>query len=121
MDSILTSIKKLLGIAEEDEHFDSDIIMYINTAFAILNQLNVGPWEGFMITDNEAKWDDILMKNVKLETVKMYVYFKVKLMFDPPLNSSTVEAINRTLSELEWRILNVSDPYLNGEEELQNE
>lgn len=107
MDSILTSIKKLLGITEEYEHFDPDIIMHINSAFMILNQLGVGPEEGFAIKDKNSTWDEFLSGGANLEAVKTYVYLKVKLMFDPPLSSTVIEAIKLQISELEWR-LNVS-------------
>lgn len=106
MDSILTSIKKLLGITEEYEHFDPDIIVHINSAFMILNQLGVGPEEGFSIKDKSSTWDEFLSGS-NLEAVKTYVYLKVKLMFDPPLSSTVIEAIKSQISELEWR-LNVS-------------
>lgn len=114
MDSILTSIKKLLGITEAYEHFDSDIIVHINSAFSVLSQLGVGPDEGFHIEDESTDWSDFLQDNYRLGFVKTYIYLKVKLMFDPPLSSAAIEAINRQISELEWRI-NVSvDP--KGEE-----
>lgn len=106
MDSILTSIKKLLGIAEEYEHFDPDIVTHINSAFFTLTQLGVGPSEGFSINDASAKWDDFLSKvnSKNLEAVKTYVYLKVKLLFDPPLTSSVTEAIKGQISEYEWRL-----------------
>jgi hypothetical protein len=104
MDSILTSIKKLLGIEAEYEHFDPDIIMHINTAFMILTQLGVGPSEGFAIEDETSVWSDFLPANPRLESVKSYIYLKVKLLFDPPLSSSVIESINRSINELEWRL-----------------
>ena len=104
MESILTSIKKLLGIAEEYEHFDPDIIMHINSVFMILNQIGVGPSEGFTIEDETSVWTDFIPETLRLEAVKTYVYLKVRLLFDPPLNSTVIESINRTISELEWRL-----------------
>lgn len=104
MDSILTSIKKLLGIAEECEDFDSDIIMYINSVFMILTQMGVGPKEGFTIHDKNDTWDDFLKDDQNLEGVKTYIHLKVKLMFDPPLSSAVTEVINKMISELEWRL-----------------
>ena len=110
MDSILTSIKKLLGITEEYENFDQDIIMHINSAFMILNQLGVGPKSGFSINDKSSTWDEFIPERSNLEAVKTYVHLKVKLMFDPPLSSTVIEAIKSQINELEWR-LNVSvDP-----------
>ena len=106
-DSILTSIKKLLGITEEYEHFDQDIIIHINSVFMILNQLGVGPSNGFSITDKTAVWSDFISEGSNLESVKSYIYFKVRLLFDPPTTSAVMESMNRMISELEFR-LNVS-------------
>lgn len=104
MDSILTSIKKLLGIAEEYTQFDDDIIMHINTVFLNLAQLGVGPSAGFSIEDDSAVWEDFIEDNAQLNAVKTYVYLKVKLVFDPPLSSSVIESMNNMISELEWRL-----------------
>lgn len=104
MDSILASIKKLLGIPEEYEHFDADVIMHINSAFSVLTQLGVGPEEGFHIKDASTTWFEFLYDDPRLEFVKTFVHLKVKLGFDPPLSSAAIEAINRQVSELEWRI-----------------
>lgn len=103
MDSILTSIKKLLNISEEYEYFDSDIIMHINSTLLVLTQLGVGPPEGFFISDKFAIWDDFI-GDANLEMVKSYVFLKVKLLFDPPTSSAAMEATNRLISEFEWRL-----------------
>lgn len=102
--SILTSIKKLLGIAEDYSEFDDDIIMHINTVFLNLTQLGVGPEEGFSIEDDTADWEDFISDNAQLQAVKSYMYLKVKLLFDPPLSSSVIESMNRMIAELEWRL-----------------
>lgn len=102
--SILTSIKKLLGVAEDYTEFDEDIMTHINSVFLNLTQLGVGPEEGFMIEDNTAEWGDFINDSVQLQAVKTYVYLKVKLLFDPPLSSSVTESINRMIAELEWRL-----------------
>lgn len=109
MESILTSIKKLLGIAEEYNHFDADIIMHINTALMTLTQLGVGPPEGFMIEDDSEEWTDFLAKDElpKMQAVKTYVYLSVKNVFDTNDSSAVIEARERKIAELEWR-LNVS-------------
>lgn len=104
MESILTSIKKLLGISEDYEQFDSDIIFHINTVFSILTQLGVGPSEGFSISDKYAVWDDFCSADPRLSSIKTYMYMKVKLMFDPPLSSSVIESMNRMIAEFEWRL-----------------
>ena len=109
MDSILTSIKKMLGIAEDCTDFDVDLIIHINSVLGILNQLGVGPESGFYIEDDSAVWSDFLDNNVKLNLVKSYVYMKVRLMFDPPTGAQIMDAINKNISELEWRILAVTD------------
>lgn len=103
-ESILTSIKKLLGIPEDYEHFDQDIIIHINSVFMILNQLGVGPTEEFTITDKTAVWSDFISDNKKIESVKTYVYMKVRLLFDPPLSSAVMDCINKVISEMEWRL-----------------
>lgn len=110
MDSILTSIKKDLGIMEDYTHFDADIIMGINTAFSILTQLGVGPSNGFSISDKNSVWTDFVADTSRLEFIKTYVSKKTKMIFDPPTSSSVMESMNRILSELEWRINVAVDP-----------
>lgn len=119
MESILTSIKKLLGIDESYTHFDADIIMHINSALMVLTQLGVGPEEGFMIEDDTSTWISFISEEnvAKIEAVKSYVYLKVKLLFDPPLSSAAIESINRQISELEWR-LNVAADQKDVREEV---
>lgn len=105
MDSILTSIKKLLGIAQECTDFDMDLVIHINSVLMILTQLGVGPEKGFTIVDSRDLWKDFLENDLsKLEAVRTFVYLKVRLIFDPPSNSAVIESINRTISELEWRL-----------------
>lgn len=106
MDSILTSVKKLLGISKDYTQFDDDIIMHINTVLMNLTQLGVGPEEGFFIEDDSAEWFDFVdtEETTEFNAVKTYIYLKVKLLFDPPLSSSVVESMNRMISELEWRL-----------------
>ena len=103
-ESILTTIKKLLGVPEDYEHFDMDITIHINSAFMILNQLGVGPSDGFSISDKTAVWSDFVSDNKKFEAIKSYVYMKVRLLFDPPTNSSVMECMNRMINEMEWRL-----------------
>lgn len=104
-DSILNDIKKLLGIMESYEHFDVDIIIHINTAFSTLTQLGVGPSDGFSITNKTETWADFIGDDyLKFQSVKTYIYLKVRMIFDPPSNSSATEAIKSTISELEWRL-----------------
>ena len=118
MESILASVKKLLEITEDYEHFDTDIIIHINSVFGILTQLGVGPASGFSIQNKNAVWSDFISDITKFEMVKTYVFLKVKLLFDPPLNSSVTASMEKTINELEWRLNVAVDP---GEEENQNE
>ena len=121
MDSILTSIKKMLGIAEEYTPFDIDIILHINSVFMILNQLGVGPSSGFRIEDDSATWSDFTEDKLDVEAVKSYIYLKVRLLFDPPSSSAAIESINRLISELEWRLNMAAElNETNGEEVAQN-
>jgi hypothetical protein len=110
MDSILTSVKKMLGIEEEYTHFDNDLIMHINSVLSILTQIGVGPQEGFSIKDKTALWAEFVPENPVLDSIKSYTYLKVKIIFDPPLTSSVIEAMNRTIEELTWRIQVAAEP-----------
>lgn len=104
MESILTSIKKLLGYTEDYKIFDADIIMHINTVFMTLNQLGVGSDEVFNIEDDLAVWKDFLGDNEKeISAVKTYIYQRVKLIFDPPMNSAHIQALQKSIDEFEWR------------------
>ena len=118
MDSILTSIKKLLGIAEDYEHFDQDLIIHINSVLSVLTQLGVGPSEGFSIEDENATWNDFIPEDKRLSSIRSYVYMKVKLLFDPPLSSSVMESMNRMISEFEWRLNVAAEPTQSNEEEV---
>lgn len=108
MDSILNTIKKLLGPDADYTHFDSEIIININAAFSRLCQLGVGPELPFKITDDSAVWSDFIDDGF-LEEVKQYIYLKVKLAFDPPTNSFLLESINKQIDRLEWLMNSVSE------------
>jgi hypothetical protein len=113
MESILTSIKKMLGIAEEYKQFDQDIIIHINSVFTTLMQLGVGPSKGFYIEDDIAEWTDFVSDLSQLQAVKSYVYLKVRLLFDPSsLGSATLASYERQISELEWRLNVVAESEL---------
>lgn len=105
MDSILTSTKKLLGITEDYEHFDVDIITHINSVFMILTQIGVGPSEGFFIEDKNSKWTDFIpdASPVKMKAVQTYMYLRVRILFDPP-TGTVLESMNSQIKELEWRL-----------------
>lgn len=109
MDSILTTIKKMLGIAEDYDDFDIDIIVHINSALSILNQLGVGPEAGFSIKDDATTWDEYIPDRSKIEFVKTYIYMKVRLIFDPPATSALASAMERQVEELEFRLNVASD------------
>lgn len=102
--SILTSIKKLLGIEKSYDHFDQEIIIHINSAFMNLNMLGIGPEEGFSIESDDAEWNNFIGQRTDLQAIKTYIYLKVRLLFDPPQMGYLVEAITKQISELEWRL-----------------
>lgn len=104
MDSILTFVKKQVGIDEECEAFDVDIIGHINSVFVILWQLGVGPKKCYRIESESETWDEFTQGNEELEAVKTYIGQKVKLMFDPPTNSSLLQALKESIAEFEWRL-----------------
>jgi hypothetical protein len=103
MDSILNSVKKLLGIDQEEVHFDQEIILHINSALMGLNQIGVGE-QCVIITSEYDKWDSIIGTKVNLEAIKLYIYLKVRLIFDPPTNAFVLDSIERQISQLEWRL-----------------
>lgn len=103
-DSVLQSVKKGLGIPLEDDGFDQELIIHINTALMILTQLGVGPDEGVFITSQEDTWASIIEGALDLEMVKTYVILRVKLIFDPPTSSFVLESIKNQLAEFEWRL-----------------
>lgn len=123
MESILTSIKKLLGIEEEYDQYDPDIIIHINTVFRILKRMGVGPSKGFSIEGSEAVWADFIDNDTdeSLEDVKTYIYLKVKMIFDPPTSSALLEAMKENIKELEWTLNFEADAMADCKEvEIQN-
>jgi hypothetical protein len=112
-DSILTSIKSMLGIAEEDTSFDVDIIININSVLMDLNTLGVGPSAGFFIIDKTITWDDFIGGvNIRLDAVKTYIYMKVKMVFDPPSTAAKISAMERQVTEYGWKLTNQSEEVL---------
>jgi len=104
MDSILNTIKQMLGITIEQMEFNTDLIVHINTVLNILHQLG-GCGEWIQISGPAETWDLVSTDMVKCNMIKTWMYFKVKLMFDPPLNATVISSIERQISELEFRIL----------------
>lgn len=115
MESILNSVKKMLGIPDEYDAFDEQIIIHINSVFAILSQLGVGSGK-FTIKGSEETWDDYLGTDddLDIENVKSYVYLKVKMIFDPPSSGTAAEAFKLQISEFEWRLNAASDDWSDG-------
>ena len=104
-ESILLSIKKLLGIEKDYTNFDTDIIIHINTAIMVLRELGVGPQDKiFKISSKEDKWSDFISDEDDLEGIKTYIYLKVKTVFDPPQHGPTLEAFKESIKEYEWRL-----------------
>jgi hypothetical protein len=102
--SILESTKKVLGIGSADDSFDLDILLHVNSVFSTLNQIGIGPDEGFMIEDSTETWDAFIGTDLRLNAVKTYVYLRVRLLFDPPSTSFVIESMNKQITELEWRL-----------------
>jgi len=102
--SILKSVKKVLGIEASDTSFDLDILIHINSAFATLNQLGIGPDDGFEIEDDDAEWSSFYGTDPRYNAIRTYVWLKVKTVFDPPQTSYAVEAVKEQIREHEWRL-----------------
>lgn len=106
-DSILNTIKKLLGISNDDTSFDIDILVQINTAILGLIQIGVGPQSGYYVTSDSETWEEFIDDDVLLEGVKTYIYIKVRMVFDPPQNGAHKDALEKCLNEVEWRLQHV--------------
>lgn len=104
MDSILRTVRKLVGVHEDDPSFDEDLIIHINTAFQALTQMGVGPTDGFEIANDTALWSDFTGNTIALNPVKTVVCQRVKLAFDPPANAQITQSIQNTINEAEWRL-----------------
>lgn len=103
--SILISTKKILGIDANYTVFDLDIITHINSSFSTLAQLGVGPTAGFMINDETDEWDDFIgAEEMQYNSVKSYVFLRVRQLFDPPSTSYLISAVERQIEQLEWRL-----------------
>lgn len=123
-ESILTDTKKNIGITESDTSFDDDIIMHLNSVFSTLQQLGVGPDDGFMVEDSSDEWYDFIGENNSWNFIRSYIFLKVKMLFDPPSTSFHLEAMNKQIQEFEFRIsvnrewqLNPVDPMSVEEED----
>lgn len=118
-DSILKSIKKMLGVDPTMDMFDLDICMNINSALANLNQIGLGPYDGFYVNGPEDKWSDFLGVNDMhvLQNAKQYVYIWVKRVFDPPGATNHLTALDNTIKELEWRISTGREEIIRGDTE----
>ena len=114
VESILSSIKGMLGIPEDCEDFDNDIITHINTTFMTLSQLGVGLPDGFTIKDKTTVWNDYIKSDKNLESIKTYMYLNVRLLFDPPASSVAIETIEKQIDQLTWRIYIMVDPSSNN-------
>ena len=110
-DSILNTIKKLIGMSESNTQFDIDVITGINTTLMILNRLGVGN-KGFKITGDSETWGDLLSYNDDLEPFNTYIHLRVKLFVDPPLSSTVMDCMKQMIAELEWRINEVAESNL---------
>lgn len=106
LNSVLLSTKQMLGISPEDTSFDVNVLVNINTALTILMELGLTEVEDQLVTDDKMTWDDLLGGRTDIEYVKTYVYQKVKMIFDPPTSTAAIDAMQRSINELEWRICN---------------
>lgn len=118
-ESILSTIKKLLGVTDDYDYFDQDLLIHINSALMSLSQIGVRPSQDFYTLDKDTTWSEYLgydyQENIDFGSIKSYIYLKVKLLFDPPQNSFTIEAINKMITEMEWRINIVSENQNGGD------
>lgn len=107
--SILLAIKKLLNVPADLDHFDQDLLIHINSALSVVNQLGLGPSEGLVIAGPEETWAQLKLDSTKIELVKTYIYLKVKSVFDPPTIGAVSQSLEKNISEIEWRIAVIGD------------
>ena len=110
-ESILRTIKKMLGLDLDYDAFDTDIIVFINSAMMTLQQLGVGPKEGFVVTGLKEMWSDFIPSDTMMEGIKSYLFLCVKMVFDPPTSSFVMEAMKTQKEELEWRLREQAEFY----------
>lgn len=111
-DGILTSVKKWIGPSVDYDYFDSDLLMNINSYFAVMTQCGIGPSAGFHVTE-DSKWDDFVEAGPTLEMAKQYVQLRTRLTFDPPTSSFVIELLKENAREMEWRMYINEYTYLN--------
>jgi len=121
MDSILTAVKQMLGLPEEYIPFDETVMMHINSTFLELHQLGVGPKDGFQIVGKEDLWEDFVIDPLLIGYLKTYMFMKVKLIFDPPTTSFLLDAIDRQINQIQWRMTAHVEPPLPVVEEVTDE
>lgn len=110
-ESILTSVKKTLGLDEAYTAFDADIVLFINTVLADLNQLGIGPSQGFVITGKDELWEEFIGVDLTHTNVQTYVSLRVRLLFDPPESSYAITSFKEQINQLEWRIRERREEY----------
>ena len=115
-ESILKTIKQLIGCPDDFEQFDLDLIVHINSAFATLTHLGVGPKEGYRITGADNVWSEFEDDAQKLSLIKDYVYIKTRLLFDPPISGSLMDSLKEQLNEMKWRLYMLYDPISEDDE-----
>lgn len=113
IDSILNSTKKTLGLAEDYPAFDEDILMHLNSVFADLYQLGIGPQNGYQVTGEDQTWSDYLGSDYRLNSVRSYVYLRVRFLFDPPQAGFHISAMKEQIEKMEWRITAQGDGWTN--------
>lgn len=111
-ESILLTIKKMIGPSIDYPAFETDLIVHINTALMVLNQIGIGPVEGFQITGEDETWHDLIGDAKNLDAVKTYIYLRVRMAFDPPTTGATTDAFKEMIKEYEWRLNVQVDPSL---------
>lgn len=107
--SVLKSVKKMLGLDPEYSAFDTEIIMFINSAFSSLSQLGIGPSTGFSVEDDQTTWESLSLTTNAVALVRIFIYLKVRMLFDPPATSFLIDAVEKQIKEQEWRLREFHD------------
>lgn len=117
MDSILDTLLQLLNDDPDAPAYKLDVMTFANGVFGRLKNLGIGPKEGFYITDSGDSWDDFMDEGPERAAVQTYMFMKVKLIFDPPQNSTVLQSYERLVNEFEWSAAMDSEAKAEGSDE----
>lgn len=104
MGSILGEIKEQLGLGAEAVGFNPELVLHINAVLSDMNQLGLGPDDGFEITGPDEEWEDFLGNDPRYNNAKTLMFLRIKMLFDPPQVGYLLTAYEKMIDKAEWRL-----------------